>query len=399
MQSYDTNSYNDTYSSATERERLSSATGRSPKKKKPATVTLVSAVVCAVIAFILGFVISSSVMSDSRVENANSKNVELQAVIDEKTAEIDSLRKELDEKTSDNITLGEQIQAHLKTIDNLQSNVQNLETDVQNIADTALNGVTAPTAVAALASLSMSQQLILLIVLLVVIIFIISVTCGFIASVTNRKPSVKKPAKIKKHKKDKKAQKDDLSPDTLSEPAENTDENSDDDVPSESDDTSTPENDEKSDDSLADLGATKEFSFDNAVNEAIDLLYHNNLEDNISSIGGFKFGITNFEEILSDKAKSKSFGNTENGDFVAFMSTKTPVKKLYIIPRYMSLSDSSVALRGTTDLFDVFDEADKLITHGTVKIKTIDSPAVFAFGPNGWHIESKGHITALGTNH
>ncbi len=392
MQSYDTNSYKDTYSSTA--ERSSNIPSRTPKKKKPTRVTLASALVCCIITFILGFVISSVAMSDSRVENANSKNVELQASIDEKNAEIDSLRKELDEKTENNIVLGEQIQAHLKTIDNLQSNVQNLETDVQNIADTALNGVTAPTAIALLASLSMSQQLILLIALLVIIILIISITCGFIASVTNRKHSSEKPAKVKKHKKSK------AKPAPVSEPVESTSETPEEnDSSSEDESSSDSENIEQSDTSLADLGQTKEFSFDNAVNEAIDLLYHNNLEDNISSIGGFKFGITNFEEILSDKAKSKSFGNTENGDFVAFMSTKTPVKKLYIIPRYMSLSDSSVALRGTTDLFDVFDEADKLVTHGTVKIKTIDSPAVFAFGPSGWHIESKGHITALGTNH
>ncbi len=407
MQPYDTTtSYKDSYTSGKASDRLSSDhfsdrssprtettrthTRTANKKKKPIMVTLVSALIGCLIAFILGFAISSFAMLDSRLESASAKNAELQETIKQKDVEIGELNAAIDKKNESNIALGEQIQAHLKTIDNLQNNVQSLETDVHNIADAALNDSETSTPVATLASLSLSQQLILFVVLLVIIIFIISVTCSFIASKTGEKVF----KKSKKSKSSKKASKKAKINEDESETIE--------DAPSDESIAEDEENeeDEKEElDSLADLGATKEFSFDNAVHEAIDLLYHNNLEDSISDLGGFKFGITNFEEVLSDKAKGKSFGNAENGDFVAFMSTKSAVKKLFIIPRYMSLSDSSVALRGTTDLFDICDEADNVITHGTVKIKTIDSPAVFAFGSSGWAIESKGHITAAGTRH
>ncbi|MBQ7876011.1 MAG: hypothetical protein IJ316_01855 [Clostridia bacterium] len=407
MQPYDTTtSYKDSYSSGRSADRLSSdslsdrlsktgttsrtRTHTSNKKKKPIMVTLVAALIGCLIAFILGFVISSFAMLDSRLESVAAKNAELQETIKQKDVEIGELNAAIDKKNESNIALGEQIQEHLKTIDGLKNNVQSLETDVHTIADAALNDSETPTPVATLASLSLSQQLLLFVVLLVIIIFIISVTCSIIASRTGEKIF----KKSKKSKSDKKASKNEKIKEDEREKTE--DEPSDEPISEDEED----EEDEKEElDSLADLGATREFSFDNAVHEAIDLLYHNNLEDNISDLGGFKFGITNFEEVLSDKAKGKSFGNAENGDFVAFMSTKSAVKKLYIIPRYMSLSDSSVALRGTTDLFDINDEADNVITHGTVKIKTIDSPAVFAFGDNGWAIESKGHITASGTRH
>lgn len=402
MQPYDTNSYKDSfsgdleklpeknsleptyssseYSSRAEARASSSARAHShaPKKKKPVTITLVSALVACLVAFLLGFFISSAAMVDSRVADVNEKNAELQAEITQKDEEISALKSEIESKNESNIALGEKIQEHLKTIDNFQR----LQSDAPQSSDSSSSQSTV-SPVDTLTGLSLSQQLILLVVLLVIVVFIISVTCGFIASKTGSEKRGK--SKSRREKK---------PSETLHETTEDSFESS-----ADASEDSSSSDSEKTDDSLSELGATKEFSFDNAVNEAIDLLYHNNLEDNISSVGGFKFGITNFEEILSDKAKSKSFGNTENGDFVAFMSTKSLVKKLYIIPRYMSLSDSSVALRGTTDLFDITDEADAIVTHGSVKIKSVDSPAIFAFGENGWAIESKGRISALGKNH
>lgn len=414
MQPYDTTtSYKDSYSSTRSTDRLASDAlsdrlsktdttshsrrHTSTKKKKPITVTLVAALIGCLIAFILGFAVSSFAMLDSRLESASAKNAELQETIKQKDAEISELNSAIDKKNESNIALGEQIQEQLKTINNLQNNVQSLETDVHNIAGVALDGSETPTPVATLAKLSLSQQLILFVVLLVIIIFIISVTCSFIASKTGEKV-FKKSKKSKLNKKAPKTENIEESKDEETEVEETKVEENEEGL-SEEPVAENEEDEQKEFDNLADLGATREFSFDNAVNEAIDLLYHNNLEDNISDLGGFKFGITNFEEVLSNKAKGKSFGNAENGDFVAFLSTKSAVKKLYIIPRHMSLSDSSVSLRGTTDLFDIIDEADNSITHGTVKIKTIDSPAVFAFGDSGWSIESKGHITALGTKH
>lgn len=370
--------------------RTSTRTSSRKSNKKPITVTLVAALVGCLIAFILGFVISSFAMLDSRLESAAAKNAELQETIKQKDVKIGELNATIDKKNESNIALGEQIQAHLKTISDLKNNVQHLETDAHNNAVAALNGKEEPSPVATLASLSFTQQLLLFVVLLVIIIFIISVTCGFIASRTGEKLF----KKSKKAKKAKKSKNDTIASNNESDaPLEEASEE-------EASDEATEENVEEEPATFEKLPNLEDSSdYDEVVTDAIDLLYHNNLEDSISDLGGFKFGITNFEEVLSDKAKGKSFGNAENGDFVAFMSNKSSVKKLYIIPRYMTLSDSSVALRGTTDLFNITDEADISITHGNVKIKSIDSPAVFSLGSSGWAIESKGHITALGTRH
>lgn len=359
----------------------------SGNKKKPISITLAAAVIICIITFIAGFVISSFAFLDSRLEAANEKTAALNQVISEKEGEIKELKKTIEQKDENNIILGEQLQTHLDTIEQLKGEVSNLKSDVDTISEAAINSDITPgsSLLISFAALTTSQQLIILVLLLVIFIFIISITCGIIASKSSGKSAEKKEKKRKEK-----------AVDAASVPAEEP-------QPEEPADENSEENDEEpTSDNPAEEEAEAEPEIAPektipAVEKAIDLLYHNNLEDSISDLGGFKFGITNFDEILSDKRKPKSFGNSENGDFVAFMSSSSPVKKLYIIPRFMVLSDSTVALRGITDLFNLTNEAGNSIDHGTVKIKEIASPAVFACGEGGWAIESKGEIISLGT--
>lgn len=350
---------------------------------KPIMINLVAALILCLVTFIIGFSISSFVLLDSRIESAQEKISDLNVKLDEKDAKIKELNKTIDQKNENNVTLAEKIQEQATVIEKLNSEVSNLEHDVASISEAAINSSgNGGSVVSSLAGLNLTQQLILFAILLVLLIFIISVTCAIIA--------VKSPAeKGGKPKKNEKA-KDELNLPAVSSETEASPDNGEDELSSSS----------ASDSEVSEELTPSLFSESNSipsVTEAIDLLYHNNLEDSISELGGFKFGITNFDEILSDKSKGKAFGNCENGDFVAFMSSSSAVKKLYIIPRYLTLSDSTVALRGTTDLFSITDESGNKVTNGTVKIKSIDSPAVFACGENGWAIEAKGAISALGS--
>lgn len=365
----------------------------STNKKKPVSITLAAAIVICIITFILGFVISSFAFLDSRLESASEKNAELSQLISEKDAEIKELKATIEQKDENNIILAEQIQTHLETIDSLNSEVENLKDDVTTISEAAINSEgNAGSFFLSFAALTSSQQLIILVLLLVILIFIISISCSFIAA---KSPSSaeKKDKKIKKEKKAKKEKKQKSAPTlpTDDAPAENAEE-----APADASEA-TPDTNAEDEDTADEPTMPVDGKILPTVEKAIDLLYHNNLEDSISDLGGFKFGITNFDEILSDKRRPKSFGNSESGDFVAFMSTTPVSKKLYIIPRTLVLSDSTVALRGVTDLFNLVNEAGEKIDHGTVKIKQVSSPAVFACGEGGWAIESKGEIISLGT--
>ncbi len=347
-------------------------------KKKPVMVNLTAAGIACLVAFIIGFAISSVALVNSRVADREEKIAELEGVITSKDEEIKSLNADITKKTEDNIVLAEKIALHEDTIENLKIDPTYTPAgSSKNTSDDSANIITS------FSQLTTSQMLIMTVLLFVVLIFIVSVTCGIISVSNNGKKK-----KSKKH-----------TEHTTSAP--------------EYDDSALPplsdyENGEAGDfeSAVSGLGSdesAEEYTpdyepYDPIVEEAIDLLYHNNLEDNVSELGGFAFGITNFDEILSDKAKGKSFGNAENGDFIAFMAVKAGVKKLYIIPRYLTLSDSSVALRGTTDLFSVVDESGNEVTHGTVNIKSVNSPAVFALGETGWAIESKGSISSYGYN-
>lgn len=353
----------------------------SVNKKKPISITMAAALVMCIITFIAGFVISSFAFLDSRLESANEKTAELNQLITEKNDEIKTLKATIEQKDENNIILAEQIQTHLGTIESLKSEVSHLQDDVNVISEAAINseGSVAGTFLLSFASLTLSQQLIFLVLLLVILIFIISITCTVIATKSS-------PKKAKKEKKK----------------AEVTEEA----APEE--ETAAVSEKETYEEAPAEEETYEEAPISEptmpvgdkilpAVEKAIDLLYHNNLEDSIADLGGFRFGITNFDEILSDKRRPKSFGNSENGDFVAFMSASQNSKKLYIIPRTLVLSDSTVALRGVTDLFNLTNENGEKVDHGSVKIKAVSSPAVFACGDSGWAIESKGEITALGT--
>ncbi|MBR5536126.1 MAG: hypothetical protein IKU60_05705 [Clostridia bacterium] len=346
----------------------------SVNRKKPVSITLAAASVICIITFILGFVISSFAFLDSRLETANEKNAELTQTINEKDAQIKELKGVIEQKDENNIILADKIQTHLDTIEKLKSEVSHLQSDVDTISEAAINSdFGASTALlVSFSTLTPSQQLIILVLLLVILIFIISITCGIIASKSSGKSKKSVENKIEEA----------LEPSSSEETEEE-----------DSEPASEPVEEEA-------IEEPTMVSFDRAipaVEKAIDLLYHNNLEDSISALGGFRFGITNFDEILSDKRRPKSFGNSENGDFVAFMSSSQGAKKLYIIPRFLVLSDSTVALRGVTDLFDTVNEAGNVVTHGSVKIKTISSPAVFSCGDSGWAIESKGKLISLGT--
>lgn len=334
-----------------------------------------AALIICVITYFAGFFTSSVVILDSRLQSANDEIDSLKETVKTKDEEIDSLNDVIDQKNESNIILAETVADHLETIDSLNTRIESLESDVDYVSEVALNGggLVGVSLLSTFSLLTTNQQLILLVLLFVIVLFIVSITCGVIAA----KNAGKKKAKAAPVNED----------EAVIESSDETEE------------TEEASENEALEEAPASGSSdpTPEFGYPEKVDDAIDLLYHQNLEDSISDLGGFRFGITNFDDILSDKAKGKSFGNSDNGDFVAFMDSKSNSKKLYIIPRHMALSDSTVALRGVTDLFNVTDEGGNAVTHGTVKIKTVDAPAVFAFGERGWYIETKGAITSYGS--
>lgn len=352
-------------------------------RKKPISITLAAAVVICIITFILGFVISSFAFLDSRIETAKEKNAELSQSISEKDAEIKELKNAIEQKDENNILLAEQIQTHLDTIEKLNGEIANLKNDVDAISEAAINadGNTSSFFLS-FATLTLSQQLIMLVLLLVVLIFIISITCSVIASKTSGKAE----------KKAKRARKEKVVEAPVEEAAttekSDAEEESSEEKPGEATEEAFEEAPEEPTMPICEKSLP-------AVAKAIELLYQNKLDDYISELGGFKFGITNFDEILFDKHRAKSFGNAENGDFVAFMSSSENPKKLYIIPRYLVLSDSTVALRGVLDLFNLSNENGDKLTGGTIQITKVPSPAVFVCGENGWSIEAKGEIVSI----
>ncbi|MBQ3111161.1 MAG: hypothetical protein IJC69_08495 [Clostridia bacterium] len=354
-------------------------------RKKPISITLAAAVVICIITFILGFVISSFAFLDSRIETAKEKNAELTQSISEKEMEIKELKKAMEQKDENNILLAEQIQTHLDTIEKLNGEIANLKNDVDVISEAAINAEGSTSSFfLSFATLTLSQQLIMLVLLLVVLIFIISITCSVIAS----KSSAKVGKKAKRAHREK----------AVEAPVEGAE------AETEAEMESDPAVENETEEELP-QAPVEEVSEEPtmpvyekslpAVAKAVELLYRNKLEDSISDLGGFKFGITNFDEVLFDKRRAKSFGNAENGDFVAFMSSTESSKKLYIIPRNLVLSDSTVALRGVLDLFNLSNENGDSLTSGTIQIRKVLSPAVFACGDSGWAIESKGEIISI----
>lgn len=352
-------------------------------KKKPLSVTLSAALILCIITFIIGILIPSVFLLDSRIKSANEEIDSLKATVSEQKKEISSLNASIEQKDAANITLGETISEHLITIDQLKSQISDLEGEVEFAAEAAVTGISSTAErnqlVNSMSNLSSQQLLIILSALFVLLIFIISVTCGVIA--TSKKNVLPAPT----------PEEEKLPPAEIpsfeeEEPLHTPDDS----APASEEEAAAPEENDVHNKEKADEGNNI-----GNVASAIEALYNNTLEDSYSSLGGFLFGITNYDDILNDTAKGKSFGNSDSGDFVAFMDSTDQIKKLYIIPRYMSLSDSTVTLRGMTDLFNIFDESANEITHGSVKIKSVDSPAVFAFGKNGWAIESKGIIQAL----
>lgn len=338
-------------------------------RKKPIMVNLVAALIMCLVTFIIGFSISSFVLLDSRIESAQEKNSELSLKIDEKDSEIKDLNATLEQKSKENVLLGEKIQEQAVTIENLKSDIASLQDNVAHISEVALGGAsgTAGTLVTSVSALSVTEQLVILIAMLVLLVLIISISCVFISSFNRKKA-------------------DDASMlESNGSEIKNPDEAS---LPKETEEPHLPEEDapeQKEEETPA---------LPHIVTDAINLLYRNGLEEAIPDLGGFRFGVTNFDEILSDKAKGKSFGNTDNGDFVAFLASDGQRKKLYIIPRYLTLSDSTVALRGVTDLFNITDGVNA-ITSGAVRIKSIAQPAVFSCGEHGWSIESKGNLIVI----
>ncbi len=349
------------------------------KKKKPLSVHLSAALIFALVTFLIGYLIPSVFALDARIKSAQNEITKLEQEIKDNKAEIKDLKSAAKEKDDANVALGNKIAEHLQTIEALNVKIKELESDVDFAAEAAMNGddISDSQITKSVSRLSSGQQLVIIVALFILLIFVISVTCGIIAAVKGAPTDdSEQPKRKKKRKKNDDEDEDEpieeevpAAP-VLRAPAEE--------APSEEEPTDEPQS--------ANILTT--------INEAISLLYTNKLEDGMADIGGFKFGVTNFEEILSDTAMGKSFGNSENGDFVAFMDEEADEKKLFIIPRYMTLSDSTVSLRGTVDLFDIIDENNNEITHGTVKIKTVTRPAVFAFGSDGWAIESKGVIRA-----
>lgn len=342
-------------------------------KKRPLSITLAAALVLCLITFIIGILIPSVFLLDSRIKSANEQIDSLKTTVSEQKKEIKSLNDAIEQKDAANITLGETISEHLFTIEQLQAQIADLEGEVEFAAEAAVSGISSYSErnqlINSMSSLSSQQVLIILAALFVLLIFIISVTCGVIATSKKNVTPAPKPE-------EKKLPSDDFPL------FEDEDEES-----FREEEAPAPEESgtRRSDDST---GSAK-------VASAVEALYGNALEDSYSSLGGFLFGITNYDDVLNNTANGKSFGNSDSGDFVAFMDSADEAKRLFIIPRYMSLSDSTVTLRGMTDLFDIFDESDNEVTHGSVKIKSVDSPAVFVFGENGWTIESKGVIRAL----
>lgn len=367
------------------------------KKKKPLSVNLTAALIFALITFFIGYMIPSVIMLDSRIKGANSEISKLQEEIKEKNSEIKTLNSSIKEKDEANIALGNKITENLQTIESLNVKIKELEDDVDFAAEAAMQGedISDSNIVRSASRLSSGQQLVIIAALFILLIFVISVTCGVIAAVKGGDSKSKEKKKRRKHGKKSGKEMPDSSdaekngPDADDEEVTALPEAIEDETPQEKAENITSSDEEES--ALAESADTKMLS---VVEDAINLLYTNKLENAMDDLGGFRFGVTNFDEILSDKAAGKSFGNSENGDFVAFMHDDGQIKKLYIIPRYMTLSDSTVSLRGTVDLFDIIDEDNNLIDHGTVKINTIAKPAAFSFGQNGWAIESKGIIRA-----
>lgn len=356
-------------------------------RKKPIMISLVAALIACLVAFVIGFTMSSFVLLDSKLENAQEKISELNEKVSEKNAEIKALKESIEEKDKNNVILAENLQVLAAEKDKLTNEIASLQQDVSSISEMAISGNGAYGSIfEAFSTLTITQQLIVFVILFVLLVLIISVTCAYISSKSNPKKAKEKARRVR-------TERERIAPVAEEAPvAEGAEEYEE--YEEEPSDFKGEYQEEEISEELTPQASSSEIP--PVVAEAIDLLYHNNLEDSISEIGGFKFGITNFDEVLSDKAHGKAFGNSENGDFVAFMASAASLKKLYIIPRYLTLSDSTVALRGTTDLFNVSDEGGNSISHGTVRIKSIDSPAVFACGELGWSIESKGHITSMG---
>lgn len=351
------------------------------RKKRPVCIRLSGAVILCVLTFALGYLLPSVFMLDARIESANGEISSLKDTINEKNGEIKSLKDTVKLRDEANIALGEKITENLSTIEELNARIADLEGDVELAANAAVSGINSAsernTIANSMSHLSTTQQLILLLALFLVFIIIVSASCVLISSF--------------KRKKNKEDEADEIE--------EITEEQKRGEIPGKFVDTRETKEDiaEKPKEEAEDRSEKETPAYDvSLIGRAVDMLYANTLEDNAASLGGFRFGVTNFEEILSDKAKGKSFGNSEDGDFIAFMENSSGTKKLYIIPRYLNLSESAVTLRGTTDLFDIVDENGKAVTDGSVKIKSVESPSVFAFGENGWGIESKGLIVALG---
>lgn len=349
-------------------------------KKKPLSITLSAALIFCLAAFLIGILIPSVFLLDSRIKSANEEIDSLKATVSEQKKEIASLNSSIEQKDAANITLGETISEHLSTIEQLRSQISDLEGEVEFAAEAAVTGISSVSErnqlVNSMSSLSTQQLFIILSALFVLLVFIISVTCGVIAT-SKKNVSPTRPVEDEKLP----------SPEI---PSFDDDASSDASAPADEAEASAPEENDVHNNENADGAGSA-----GSISSAIEALYNNTLEGSYSSLGGFLFGITNYDDVLNDTAKGKSFGNSDSGDFVAFMDSTGQTKKLFVIPRYMSLSDSTVTLRGMTDLFTIFDESNNEITHGSVKIKSVDSPAVFAFGKNGWAIESKGIIQAL----
>ncbi len=349
------------------------------KKKKPLSVHLSAALIFALVTFFIGYLIPSVFALDGRIKSAQNEITKLEQEIKDNNAEIKELKAAAKDKDDANVALGNKIAEHLQTIDALNVKIKELESDVDFAAEAAMNGdnISGNEITKSVSRLSSGQQLVIIVALFILLIFIISVTCGIIAAVKGA-PSEGSDKSRRKKKRKKNEDESEYKYEPFEEEAPEAS------APDE------PAEEESSEEEPAD--EPQSGSILTTINEAISLLYTNKLEDGMADLGGFKFGVTNFDEILSDTAMGKSFGNSENGDFVAFMNETAEEKKLFIIPRYMTLSDSTVSLRGTVDLFDIIDENNDEITRGTVKIKTVSRPAVFAFGSDGWAIESKGII-------
>ncbi|MCD8048804.1 MAG: hypothetical protein LUG52_04245 [Clostridia bacterium] len=358
------------------------------KKKKHLSLTLPAALILAVITFGIGYLLPSVFLLDSRIESANEEIDSLKAEIRENESEISSLNKQIEQKDAANIILANTIEDHLTTIDSLNAQITELEGDVDFASQVAMNGVDSDIVVTSVSKLNSEQILIIFFALLVLLIFVVSVTCAIIASARRGAP-------VKEKKKDKKKKKKDEPEEETENESEESDAQEEAEAQEETETgESEPEPEEAEAQPEEESQTSEESDMPERVRTAIEYLAENKLEDSVTELNGFKFGVTNFDEILSNTAKGKTFGNSENGDFIAFMDSPA-AKKLYIIPRYTALSDSAVTLRGTVDLFDLADESGNAITSGAVKIKSVNAPAVFSFGEIGWAIETKGSITVL----